>query len=214
MSRGAQNHRRAPKLTSSGSIVYKEKAQTTFAKKMTLITSPEANNSFLSDLVTSTDNEKPLTCGFYRQLKGDTLTYTYTYDEMKVSQLPVSSEAVKLTRTAHSSSSRESSTFRTAPLLLWDYQGTSSTLVSPIRLSQVIESDRCDTLSSRTSALTIFDIPSRREGRYDYLLISFTRSRILLRRQGVWCGLVGQIGKGKGSAVVIFCLHCIAFAFS
>ncbi|ORY48822.1 hypothetical protein BCR35DRAFT_297115 [Leucosporidium creatinivorum] len=67
-------------------IVYHEKAQSTFAKNMTLITTPEANNSFLSDLVTSgdLDKEKPITAGFYRQLKGETLTYTYTYHEMKI----------------------------------------------------------------------------------------------------------------------------------
>lgn len=76
-----------PRLTLRATV-YKEKAQTTFAKNdLALITTPEANNSFLSDLVTSTDKEKPLTCGFYRQLKGNTLTYTYTYDEMKVSSL-------------------------------------------------------------------------------------------------------------------------------
>lgn len=69
-----------------------------FAKDMTMITSKEDNNSFLSDLVSSKDTEKPITAGFYRQLKGPTLTYTYSYDEMKVivegSQSLVSSEVV------------------------------------------------------------------------------------------------------------------------
>lgn len=30
------------------------------------------------------DKEKPITAGFYRQEKGETLTYTYTYHEMKI----------------------------------------------------------------------------------------------------------------------------------
>lgn len=82
------------------STVYHEKAQSTFATKMTMITTPEgalpyrspdervgadpllrsANNSFLSDLVTSNDVdlEKPITAGFYRQEAGTELVYTYT----------------------------------------------------------------------------------------------------------------------------------------
>jgi len=42
------------------------------------------NNAYLQDVVTSNDKEKPITCGMFRMEKGEPLTYTYPYDEMKV----------------------------------------------------------------------------------------------------------------------------------
>jgi ethanolamine utilization protein EutQ (cupin superfamily) len=41
-------------------------------------------NAFLGDVYTSTDAEKPVSCGFYRLEKGTPLVYTYTYHEMKI----------------------------------------------------------------------------------------------------------------------------------
>ena len=41
-------------------------------------------NAFLSDTVSSHDNDAPITCGFFRMEKGKSLEYTYTYDEAKI----------------------------------------------------------------------------------------------------------------------------------
>ena len=41
-------------------------------------------NHFLGDVYTSTDNEKPIACGFYRFEKGEELEYAYHYHEMKI----------------------------------------------------------------------------------------------------------------------------------
>lgn len=42
------------------------------------------DNAFLGDVYSSTDAEKPVSCGFYRLEKGTPLVYTYTYHEMKI----------------------------------------------------------------------------------------------------------------------------------
>jgi ethanolamine utilization protein EutQ (cupin superfamily) len=43
------------------------------------------DNAFLGDVINSdSDPDKTLSAGFYRQEKGQPLTYTYTYDEMKI----------------------------------------------------------------------------------------------------------------------------------
>ncbi|ODV63827.1 cupin domain-containing protein ASCRUDRAFT_73596 [Ascoidea rubescens DSM 1968] len=43
------------------------------------------NNSFLGDIFTSdAPLDKQISCGFYKQEKGEKLVYTYSYDEMKV----------------------------------------------------------------------------------------------------------------------------------
>lgn len=44
------------------------------------------NNAFLGDYISSgrEDPNKNLNAGFYRQEKGESLTYTYHYDEMKI----------------------------------------------------------------------------------------------------------------------------------
>ena len=43
------------------------------------------NNSFLEDTFTSdAPKDKQISCGFYRQEKGEPLVYTYDYDEMKI----------------------------------------------------------------------------------------------------------------------------------
>ncbi|MBT3214092.1 MAG: DUF861 domain-containing protein [Deltaproteobacteria bacterium] len=39
--------------------------------------------AFLVDTVISEDKEKPITSGLFRLEKGESLTYTYTYHEMK-----------------------------------------------------------------------------------------------------------------------------------
>jgi len=39
--------------------------------------------AFLVDIVISEDTEKPITSGLFRLEKGESLTYTYTYHEMK-----------------------------------------------------------------------------------------------------------------------------------
>lgn len=55
------------------------KAQSTFQPPLI------ANeNAFLGDVYTSTDADKPVSCGFYRLEKGTPLVYTYTYHEMKI----------------------------------------------------------------------------------------------------------------------------------
>jgi ethanolamine utilization protein EutQ (cupin superfamily) len=41
-------------------------------------------NAFLGDVFTSTDTDKPISCGLYRLEKGTPLVYTYTYHEMKI----------------------------------------------------------------------------------------------------------------------------------
>ncbi|KAK6463909.1 hypothetical protein DFJ63DRAFT_54180 [Scheffersomyces coipomensis] len=42
-------------------------------------------NSFLGDIFTSdAPKEEQMSCGFYKQEKGEPLVYTYTYDEMKI----------------------------------------------------------------------------------------------------------------------------------
>ena len=40
--------------------------------------------AFLFDFSTSEDSEKPITSGLFRLEKGNELTYTYTYHEMKL----------------------------------------------------------------------------------------------------------------------------------
>ncbi len=40
--------------------------------------------AFLTDIVVSDDVEKPITAGLFRLEKGKPLTYTYTYDEVKI----------------------------------------------------------------------------------------------------------------------------------
>ena len=40
--------------------------------------------AFLDDFVVSEDTEKPITSGLFRLEKGNQLTYTYTYHEMKL----------------------------------------------------------------------------------------------------------------------------------
>lgn len=43
------------------------------------------NNAFLGDIFSSdAPKEQQMSCGFYKQEKGEPLTLTYTYDEMKV----------------------------------------------------------------------------------------------------------------------------------
>ncbi|KAI5968084.1 hypothetical protein CANMA_002586 [Candida margitis] len=43
------------------------------------------NNSFLGDIFTSNQpKDKQITCGFYRQEKGEPLVYEYDFDEMKI----------------------------------------------------------------------------------------------------------------------------------
>lgn len=54
------------------------------AVKPPQIPSP-GNNSFLGDIFTSdAPKDKQISCGFYKQEKGEPLVYTYDYDEMKV----------------------------------------------------------------------------------------------------------------------------------
>lgn len=48
------------------------------------IASP-GDNSFLGDIFTSdAPTEEQISCGFYKQEKGEALVYTYSYDEMKI----------------------------------------------------------------------------------------------------------------------------------
>lgn len=54
------------------------------AVKPPQIPSP-GNNSFLGDIFTSdAPKDKQISCGFFKQEKGEPLVYTYDYDEMKV----------------------------------------------------------------------------------------------------------------------------------
>ena len=44
-----------------------------------------ANNAFLGDVLSSDPkSDSPISAGFFRLEKGDPLTYTYKYDEMKI----------------------------------------------------------------------------------------------------------------------------------
>ena len=40
--------------------------------------------AFLADVHTSSDKDKPITCGFFRMEKGKSLEYNYDYEEMKL----------------------------------------------------------------------------------------------------------------------------------
>lgn len=54
------------------------------AVKPPQIPSP-GNNSFLGDIFTSeAPKEQQISCGFYKQEKGEPLVYYYDYDEMKI----------------------------------------------------------------------------------------------------------------------------------
>ena len=44
----------------------------------------EGINAYLQDIVTSDDNEKPITCGLFRMEQGQPLEYTYSYNELKI----------------------------------------------------------------------------------------------------------------------------------
>ena len=44
----------------------------------------EGVNAYLSDIVSSDDEEKPITCGLFRMEKGQPLEYTYSYNELKI----------------------------------------------------------------------------------------------------------------------------------
>ncbi len=44
----------------------------------------EGVRAFLKDFALSEDSEKPITSGLFRLEKGEPLTYTYTYHEMKL----------------------------------------------------------------------------------------------------------------------------------
>jgi ethanolamine utilization protein EutQ (cupin superfamily) len=41
-------------------------------------------NAYLTDIVSSGDAAKPITCGLFRMEKGKALDYTYSYDEVKI----------------------------------------------------------------------------------------------------------------------------------
>ncbi len=42
------------------------------------------SKAFLKDIAVSTDKDKTITSGLYRLEKGDSMTYLYTYHEMKL----------------------------------------------------------------------------------------------------------------------------------
>lgn len=44
----------------------------------------EGTNAFLQDIVASNDPKAPIACGLFRMEKGNSLTYTYGYDEAKI----------------------------------------------------------------------------------------------------------------------------------
>ena len=44
----------------------------------------KGTNAFLSDIVGSHDPKAPISCGLFRMEKGNSLTYTYGYDEAKI----------------------------------------------------------------------------------------------------------------------------------
>lgn len=55
------------------------------ALKMTLPSMKVADTAaFLADVRTSNDQDKPITCGFFRMEKGKALDYDYDYEEMKL----------------------------------------------------------------------------------------------------------------------------------
>ena len=60
---------------------YHPKAQSTY--KVPLLA---GDNAFLGDLYSSdkTNPEHPISAGMFRLVKGEPLTYTYKYDEMKI----------------------------------------------------------------------------------------------------------------------------------
>jgi ethanolamine utilization protein EutQ (cupin superfamily) len=55
------------------------------AQEMELDSFGKGGNAFLTDVVTSTgDPGAPVTCGLFRMEKGESLKYTYTYNEAKI----------------------------------------------------------------------------------------------------------------------------------
>jgi ethanolamine utilization protein EutQ (cupin superfamily) len=44
----------------------------------------EGINVFLQDFTTSNDKKSPMSCGMFRMERGNSLTYTYSYDETKI----------------------------------------------------------------------------------------------------------------------------------
>ena len=44
----------------------------------------EGNNAYLKDFAISNDESAPITAGLFRLEKGDSITYDYTYEEMKL----------------------------------------------------------------------------------------------------------------------------------
>ena len=44
----------------------------------------EGDNAYLKDFATSNDETAPITAGLFRLEKGDSITYDYTYEEMKL----------------------------------------------------------------------------------------------------------------------------------
>jgi ethanolamine utilization protein EutQ (cupin superfamily) len=44
----------------------------------------EGNNAFLKDFAMSKDENAPMSAGLFRLEKGDSITYEYTYEEMKI----------------------------------------------------------------------------------------------------------------------------------
>ena len=44
----------------------------------------EGNNAYLRDFAISHDENAPITAGLFRLEKGDSITYEYTYEEMKL----------------------------------------------------------------------------------------------------------------------------------
>ncbi len=42
------------------------------------------NNAYLKDFAVSNDEQAPITAGLFRLEAGDPITYTYTYEEMKL----------------------------------------------------------------------------------------------------------------------------------
>jgi len=43
-----------------------------------------SNNAYLKDFAVSNDEQAPITVGLFRLEAGDPITYTYTYEEMKL----------------------------------------------------------------------------------------------------------------------------------
>lgn len=44
----------------------------------------EGTNAYLEDILASDDEKAPIACGLFRMEKGNSLTYTYDYDEAKI----------------------------------------------------------------------------------------------------------------------------------